>query len=173
MSNLILNDNIIGGSSNDSSDILYTPNDNRVETNVQAELDRINGEIDDIDDEIGDMNTSIDKVIRDFDTFTNSSPTALGGNLTTDVVGQAVTLYDQVVDSARSCLVTVQCRCTYNYINVFVNNILIGTAQSAVGQTVISTVTVIVPKGKKLKVTMYKTSNDGGSADRVDSMFKF
>jgi hypothetical protein len=42
MSNLILNDNIIGGSSNDSSDILYTPNDNRVETNVQDELDRIN-----------------------------------------------------------------------------------------------------------------------------------
>lgn len=42
MSNLILNDNVIGGSSNDSSDILYTPNDNRTETNVQDELDRIN-----------------------------------------------------------------------------------------------------------------------------------
>jgi hypothetical protein len=42
MSNLILNDNVIGGSSNDSSDILYTPNDNRAETNVQDELDRIN-----------------------------------------------------------------------------------------------------------------------------------
>jgi len=45
MSNLILNDNVIGGSSNDSSDILYTPNDNRVETNVQAELDKINTDL--------------------------------------------------------------------------------------------------------------------------------
>jgi hypothetical protein len=45
MSNLILNDNVIGGSSNDSSDILYTPNDNRPETNVQDELDRINRQL--------------------------------------------------------------------------------------------------------------------------------
>ena len=35
MSNLILNNNVIGGSSNDSSDILYTPNDNRAERFVQ------------------------------------------------------------------------------------------------------------------------------------------
>lgn len=47
MSNLILNDNVIGGSSNDSSDILYTPNDNRAETNVQDELDRINTDLSD------------------------------------------------------------------------------------------------------------------------------
>jgi len=48
MSNLILNDNIIGGSSNDSSDILYTPNDNRAETNVQDELDKINTNLSDL-----------------------------------------------------------------------------------------------------------------------------
>ena len=32
---------------NDPSDILYTPNDNRTETNVQDELDRINTELSD------------------------------------------------------------------------------------------------------------------------------
>jgi hypothetical protein len=64
MSNLILNDNVIGGSSNDSSDILYTPNDNRAETNVQDELDKINTELDDKADksyvEANDLGTPVD-----------------------------------------------------------------------------------------------------------------
>ena len=50
MSRQMRNDKVIGGTSNNASAILYEPADtSRSETNVEAELDRIDAELTDID----------------------------------------------------------------------------------------------------------------------------